>query len=49
MEELYNTKTAAMNFIHEVCDKRAKGNLDNFMSHVAGIMTSFGVILLLPL
>eukprot|EP00884_Botryococcus_braunii_P004058 jgi/Botrbrau1/13653/Bobra.0292s0003.1 len=41
MEEIYNTKTAAINFIHELCSKRPKGNLDNFMSHIAGIMTSF--------
>lgn len=41
MEEMYNTKTAAMNFIHELCSKRPKGNLDDFMSYIVKIMDSF--------
>lgn len=31
MEDIYSTKTAAMNFLHELCKARAKGNLDMLM------------------
>ena len=31
MEDIYSTKTAAMNFVHELCKARAKGNLDMLM------------------
>jgi hypothetical protein len=43
MEEMYNTKTAAMNFIHELCSKRPKGNLDQTMGLIIGVMNSFAV------
>jgi len=34
MEEMYNPRTAAMNFLHEVCKVRGKLSLDFYMSHV---------------
>uniref|UniRef100_A0A061RWK7 Putative importin-7 n=1 Tax=Tetraselmis sp. GSL018 TaxID=582737 RepID=A0A061RWK7_9CHLO len=35
IEEMYNPRTAAMNFLHEVCKVRPKMSLDFFMAHVA--------------
>lgn len=32
MEDIYSTRTAAMNFLHELCKARAKGNLDMLMA-----------------
>ena len=43
MEEMYNTKTAAMNFVHEVCKVRAKGNLADFMTICIGVMNEYKV------
>ena len=43
MEEMYNAKTAAMNFVHEVCKVRAKGNLADFMSICVGVMNEYKV------
>jgi H+/gluconate symporter-like permease len=36
MEDIYSTRTAAMNFLHELCKARAKGNLDMLMAVGAG-------------
>ena len=43
MEELYNAKTAAINFVHEVCKVRAKGNLEDFMGICVGVMNEYKV------
>ncbi len=43
MEEMYNAKTAAMNFIQEVCKVRAKGNLADFMHILVGVMNEYKV------
>ena len=43
MEEMYNTKTAAMNFIQEVCKVRAKGHLADFMHILVGVMNEYKV------
>ena len=43
MEEMYNAKTAAMNFVHEVCKVRAKGNLADFMNICVGVMNEYKV------
>ena len=43
MEEMYNAKTAAMNFVQEVCKVRAKGNLPDFMTVCIGAMTEYKV------
>lgn len=37
MEDIYSTKTAAMNFLHELCKARAKGNLDMLMQVRGGV------------
>ena len=47
MEELYNAKTAAINFVHEVCKVRAKGNLEDFMGICVGVMNEYKVCHLL--
>ncbi|CAL5220954.1 g3058 [Coccomyxa viridis] len=41
MEEMYNAKTAAMNFVQEVCKVRQKGNLADFMSICIGVMNEY--------
>ena len=43
MEEMYNEKTAAVNFLHELCKVRAKGNLDAFMGLCIGVMNDYQV------
>lgn len=43
MEEMYNAKTAAMNFVHEVCKVRAKGHLADFMNICIGVMNEYKV------
>jgi hypothetical protein len=43
MEEMYNAKTAAMNFVHEVCKVRVKGNLAEFMDICIGVMNEYKV------
>lgn len=43
MEEMYNAKTAAMNFVQEVCKVRAKGNLPDFMNICIGVMSEYKV------
>ena len=43
MEEMYNAKTAAMNFVQEVCKVRQKGNLADFMSICIGVMNEYKV------
>ena len=45
MEEMYNAKTAAMNFVQEVCKVRAKGNLPDFMNICIGVMNEYKVIM----
>ncbi len=45
MEEMYNAKTAAMNFVQEVCKVRAKGNLPDFMNICIGVMNEYKVSL----
>ena len=32
IEDIYSTKTAAMNFVHELCKARAKASLDMLMN-----------------
>ena len=41
MEEMYNSKTAAMNLVHELCKLRPRGNLDTFMELCIGVMNEF--------
>ncbi|KAK9839718.1 hypothetical protein WJX81_008385 [Elliptochloris bilobata] len=41
MEEMYNSKTAAMNLVHELCKLRPRGNLDTFMKLCVGVMNEF--------
>ncbi len=41
MEEMYNSKTAAMNLVHELCKLRPRGNLDTFMELCVGVMNEF--------
>lgn len=41
MEDIYSTKTAAMNFLHELCKARAKGNLDMLMAHLVGVLNEY--------
>ncbi len=43
MEEMYNAKTAAMNFVQEVCKVRQKGNLPDFMNICIGVMNEYKV------
>ena len=43
MEEMYNEKTAAMNFVHELCKERPKGNLETFMALCVGVMNEYQV------
>ena len=43
MEEMYNEKTAAMNFVHELCKERPKGNLETFMTLCIGVMNEYQV------
>ena len=43
MEEMYNEKTAAMNFVHELCKERPKGNLETFMALCIGVMNEYQV------
>lgn len=43
LEEMYNAKTAAMNFVHEVCKVRAKGNLEDFMNICIGVINEYKV------
>jgi hypothetical protein len=45
MEEMYNEKTAAVNFLHELCKVRVKGNLDAFMGLCIGVMNDYLVCL----
>ncbi|BDA47636.1 Importin-7 [Coccomyxa sp. Obi] len=41
MEEMYNEKTAAMNFVHELCKCRTKGNLEAFMTLCINVMNDY--------
>ncbi len=41
MEEMYNSKTAAMNLVHELCKLRTRGNLDTFMELCVSVMNEF--------
>eukprot|EP00887_Chlorella_sp_A99_P003658 scaffold7.g3658.t1 len=41
IEDIYSTKTAAMNFLHELCKARPKGNLDMLMRHLAGVLAEY--------
>ena len=41
IEEMYSSKTAAMNFIHEVCKMRAKAALDAFMVLIVKVMNAY--------
>ncbi|EIE23737.1 ARM repeat-containing protein [Coccomyxa subellipsoidea C-169] len=41
MEEMYNEKTAAMNFVHELCKTRTKGNLETFMGLCVNVMNEY--------
>ncbi len=43
MEEMYNEKTAAMNFVHELCKCRTKGNLEAFMTLCINVMNDYNV------
>ncbi len=43
MEEMYNEKTAAMNFVHELCKCRTKGNLEAFMTLCINVMNEYNV------
>lgn len=43
MEEMYNEKTAAMNFVHELCKVRTKGNLEAFMALCINVMNEYQV------
>lgn len=43
MEEMYNEKTAAMNFVHELCKTRTKGNLETFMGLCVNVMNEYQV------
>lgn len=45
MEEMYNEKTAAMNFVHELCKCRTKGNLEAFMTLCINVMNDYNVVL----
>lgn len=41
MEDMYSTKTAAMNFVHELCKARAKHCLDMLMNHLVGVLGEY--------
>jgi hypothetical protein len=41
MEEMYNSKTAAMNLVHELCKLRPRGNLDTFIELCVSTMNDF--------
>ncbi len=41
IEEIYNEKTAAMNFVHEICKTRMKGNLEAFMTLSISVMNEY--------
>uniref|UniRef100_A0A1D2AD30 Importin N-terminal domain-containing protein n=1 Tax=Auxenochlorella protothecoides TaxID=3075 RepID=A0A1D2AD30_AUXPR len=41
IEDLHSTKTAAMNFLLELCKSRPKGNLDALVQHMVGILGEF--------
>jgi hypothetical protein len=43
MEEMFNEKTAAMNFVHELCKVRPKGNLEAFMTLCINVMNEYQV------
>lgn len=43
IEDMYSTKTAAMNFVHELCKSRGKNNLSSFMQFVVQVMTEYQV------
>ena len=43
IEEIYNEKTAAMNFVHELCKTRTKGNLEAFMTLCIAVMNEYQV------
>lgn len=47
MEEMYNEKTAAMNFVTELCQSRTKGNLEAFMGLCVNVMNEYQVHTLL--
>lgn len=36
IEEMYSPKSAAANFVHELCSTRPKGNLEALMHQVRG-------------
>ena len=44
MEEMYSEKTAAVNFLHELCKVRTKGNLEAFMALCIGVMNEYQVL-----
>ncbi len=43
LEDMYGAKTAAMNFVHEICKTRAKGILDGFMGTLISALSAFQV------
>lgn len=43
IEDMYSAKTAAVNFVHELCKQRSKGNLDAFMQFIVQVMTEYQV------
>lgn len=43
MEDLHSAKVAAVNFVHELCKQRTKGNLDSFMQLLVQVMTEYQV------
>lgn len=43
LEDMYSPKTAAMNFVHEICKIRAKGILEGFMGTIISVLSSYQV------
>lgn len=41
IEEMYNPRTAAMNFLHEICKVRGKHSLDFYMEHVVRCFNAY--------
>ena len=48
LEDMYGAKTAAMNFVHEICKTRAKGILEGFMGTIISVLSTHQVSLHCP-